>query len=298
MFSGGSLKKRHIAIGTGLLLVALGASAVSLGRVRGVPLIGRGLDVSVPATLAAGDAANLGAQAEVYYADNRVDGNRVQVTVEPGPTADEPTIRIRSSAAVDEPVVTVYLRAGCAGALSRRYVLFAEFVPDAPASGATLAAVSGSAAPAALTPIAAIVAGAATGPDPLPPAAASAVVASAVSLQASPAAVAVPPAPAAPAAASTPGGTAGRSGRAQGGRPSGCGACAVGCRQAARSRHRTFCRAGDRTCCQTRQQGGCPGRTRQACRCAGGRSGPPEAGGHSAFGGPFRPAAHRHRGHP
>ena len=198
------MKKRHIAIGTGLLLVALGASAVSLGRVRGVPLIGRGLDVSVPATLAAGDAANLCAQAEVYYADNRVDGNRVQVTVEPGPTADEPTIRIRSSAAVDEPVVTVYLRAGCAGALSRRYVLFAEFVPDAPASGATLAAVSGSAAPAALTPIAAIVAGAATGPDPLPPAAASAVVASAVSLQASPAAVAVPPAPAAPAAASTP----------------------------------------------------------------------------------------------
>lgn len=190
----GSLKRRHIAIGTGLLLVALGVNAVSLGRARGVPLIGRALDISVPATLAAGESANLCPQVEVFFSDTRVDANRVQVSVEPGSSADEPSIRIRSTVPVDEPVVTLYLRAGCAGALSRRYVLFAEFVPEATA-GANVVSMPAALAPVALSPIAALVTSAASGPDPVAAAPAPA------SVPAATAAAPVGGTPVAPAAA-------------------------------------------------------------------------------------------------
>ena len=81
------------------------------------------------------DAAALCVDAEVFYADNRIDSGRVSTRVESS-TASTATVRVRSSAAVDEPVVTVYMRIGCSQRVTRRYVLLAEQPGELPQQSA------------------------------------------------------------------------------------------------------------------------------------------------------------------
>ncbi|MCJ0763403.1 type IV pilus assembly protein FimV [Variovorax terrae] len=111
--------------------------ALSLGRARGATLIGRPLDLTVPVRLESGeDPSTLCFDADVFHADTRIDGGKVRTVVEPGASPQDVLVRIRSSAIVDEPVVTVYLRAGCTQKTTRRYVLLADLSSDAPASAA------------------------------------------------------------------------------------------------------------------------------------------------------------------
>lgn len=128
-----AMKMRFIAF-LGLMLLAAGSSmAMSLGRHGGATLIGRPLDIAVQAALEAqDDAANLCLDADVFYADNRLDISRVRVTLEKSASApSQALIRIRSSVLVDEPVVTIYLRVGCQLKTERRYVILAELVSEA-----------------------------------------------------------------------------------------------------------------------------------------------------------------------
>jgi pilus assembly protein FimV len=109
-----------------LVCAAVSSAAVTLGRSRGVALIGRTLDVAIPVTLdSPGQAADLCAEADVFHGDTRVDASRVTAQVEPGNGLNA-VLRVRSSFPVDEPVVTVYLRLGCSQKMMRRYVLLAE----------------------------------------------------------------------------------------------------------------------------------------------------------------------------
>lgn len=109
-----------------LLGVALSSAALTLGRSRGVALVGRALDVSIPITLdSSGQAGELCPEADVFHGDSRVDAARVSARVEAA-SGQNAVVRIRSSLAVDEPVVTVYLRLGCRQKVTRRYVLLAE----------------------------------------------------------------------------------------------------------------------------------------------------------------------------
>ncbi len=116
-----------------LLLVAFDSMALSLGRHRGVAIIGRPLDVSVQATLdVQDDFNNVCLEADVFYADRRLAGSAVRVTSEKVSSGvQEILIRIRSSALIDEPVVMVYLRAGCQQKTERRYVMLADLVSEA-----------------------------------------------------------------------------------------------------------------------------------------------------------------------
>lgn len=115
-----------------LLLTAASSKAMSLGKHSGATLIGRPLDISVQAVLEAqDDAANLCLEADVFYADNKLDKSRVRVTLEKPSSATQPAlIRIRSAVLIDEPVVTVYVRAGCQLKTERRYVSLAELVSE------------------------------------------------------------------------------------------------------------------------------------------------------------------------
>ena len=151
-------------VGIVLLCAAIGSSALTLGRLRGAALLGQPLEVEV--AVQAGpdeDVAGLCFQAEVFYADARVDPSRVRVKVEPAAQARGPSVRVLSSVKIDEPVVTVNLTAGCSQKTSRRYVVLAELASDmavvtpttstpapapAPAVNPALASRSGSAAPA------------------------------------------------------------------------------------------------------------------------------------------------------
>ena len=115
-----------------MLLAAANSMAMSLGRHRGAALIGRPLDLSVQAVLdAQDDISSLCLDADVFYADNKVDKSRVRVTAERvGAGTQDAVIRIRSSSLVDEPVVTMYVRVGCQQKTERRYVILADLVSE------------------------------------------------------------------------------------------------------------------------------------------------------------------------
>lgn len=122
------MKLRSKIVGVALLCFALGCQSLTLGRVRGVALVGRQLDVVVPVQIDAGeDAASLCFDADVFHGDTRQEASRVRVMIEPTTQAQSVNVRILSSAVVDEPVVTVYLRTGCEQKTTRRYVLLADF---------------------------------------------------------------------------------------------------------------------------------------------------------------------------
>ena len=106
---------------------------MSLGRHRGAALIGRPLDISVQAVLdAQDDIASLCLDADVFYADTRLDKSRVRVTVDKATSGSQDAIiRIRSTSLVDEPVVTIYLRVGCRQKTERRYVTLADLASEA-----------------------------------------------------------------------------------------------------------------------------------------------------------------------
>lgn len=137
-----------------LLLVFLlgGASsagmALSLGRSEGAPLLGRPLDMAIRVVL--DDAELLPAacvRADVFYSDSRVEHSRIRVSLEKTGSGGDTLIRIRSNAVVDEPVVTLHVRAGCATSTERRYVLLADPAPQqaAPPAPRTRLAVNPSA---------------------------------------------------------------------------------------------------------------------------------------------------------
>ena len=104
----------------------MSSAALTLGRSRGVALLGRPLDVAIPLTLdAPGQASELCPEADLFHGDTRVVAARVTARIEPG-TGLNAVVRIQSSMPVDEPVVTVYLRIGCSERFTRRFVLLTE----------------------------------------------------------------------------------------------------------------------------------------------------------------------------
>lgn len=114
-----------------LLLATLDVHALSLGRLRGAALVGQGLDVSVLVQPDPDESlSNLCLEVDLFHADARQDSGRVQVSFEPAAAGQPVNVRIQSSVAIDEPVVTLYLRAGCAQKTSRRYVLLADIASE------------------------------------------------------------------------------------------------------------------------------------------------------------------------
>ena len=144
------MNRRNKILGLLLLVSVLDAFALTLGRVRGAALVGRPLDLSIVAQLAPDEAAgSLCVEADVFYADTRQDSSRVRVVVEPG-AGQTANVRVTSSVPVDEPMVTIYLKAGCDQKITRRYVLLADVAsePASPLTSAQLPLVSVPLAPA------------------------------------------------------------------------------------------------------------------------------------------------------
>ena len=122
-----------------LLGFALDSAALTLGQVQGAALIGRPLNLSIPVSLGEGEAGDgFCATAEILQGSSRIDPGRVTVSVESDSRSGGARLRVRSSAAIDEPVVTINLQAGCAMKSSRQYVLLSD-MPAEPASPAITA---------------------------------------------------------------------------------------------------------------------------------------------------------------
>lgn len=122
---------RPIAAVCLLGLTALNAGAITLGAGRGNALIGRPLDWSIPVRLDSADDANaLCAEADVLFADTRLEPSRVNIRTTPGPDKNQVLLRVTTQSVVDEPVVTIVLRVGCAVKNIRRVVLLADLPTD------------------------------------------------------------------------------------------------------------------------------------------------------------------------
>ncbi len=114
-----------------LLGFALPSVALTLGQPQGVAWVGRPFDVVIPVSLAEGESRDaLCAEAELMHGSTRVDDRRVTVSVGAGATPNTVRLHVRSSVPVDEPVLQLTVRAGCAMNSSRQYVMLADMPSD------------------------------------------------------------------------------------------------------------------------------------------------------------------------
>jgi hypothetical protein len=135
-----------------LLGIWIGASSSShglqLGKHRGAAVIGQPLNVTIQATIDSPDELAAGClDADVFYSDNRLEKSRVRVSSEKAATGPQDyVIRVRSTIGIDEPVVTIYLRTGCAQKIEKRYVVLADVISES--AGGGFAALPAMSAPA------------------------------------------------------------------------------------------------------------------------------------------------------
>lgn len=122
---------RHLWLGCILLSSVMSSSAVTLGRHSGSAVLGRPLDVRVQAILAEGDSTDtLCVRPEVYFGDSMVPSGSLDVSVQRLTPDSQASIRIRSVAVVNEPIVTMQLTIGCQAPFSRRFVMLADPAPE------------------------------------------------------------------------------------------------------------------------------------------------------------------------
>ena len=112
---------------------ACNSSALTMGAVQGAVQIGHGLKLSVPVQMSEQEAReDLCFDADVLYGDNRLGSAQISVKWDEFSIGKATNVYIGTSVSVDEPVVTVNLRAGCLNRNTRTYVLLAELVLDRP----------------------------------------------------------------------------------------------------------------------------------------------------------------------
>lgn len=116
------------------LLAAAGqVGALTLGTAQGQVVIGRPLELVVMAGAGATDAATGQClQAEVHYGDSRLPAAEVTVTTLAPDESGTIRWRVRASQPVNEPIVTLQMRVGCANAYVRSYALLADQDSAAP----------------------------------------------------------------------------------------------------------------------------------------------------------------------
>lgn len=102
-----------------------GVHAQSLGTPSVTAWIGRPLEMTVPARFAGVGSGNECVQADVFFGDTRLPPGRVRATIL-GTDPQNKRVRIETDTLIDEPVVTVSVRAGCQGAITRSYTLLPE----------------------------------------------------------------------------------------------------------------------------------------------------------------------------
>ncbi|WP_156374725.1 hypothetical protein [Pseudorhodoferax sp. Leaf274] len=175
------MKLQHKLVGLGLLGVAVGSSALSLGRARGNVVLGQPLSLAVEVRVDQPEDATVQCfRVEVFHGDTLIESSRVRLVMQaPAAGAQEAVLRIRSSAVIDEPVVGLVLHALCGQGGSRRYDFLPEFPAELKAAAGpvdlsrTAPAPSAAAPPVAAAPLPPVEA-VRPAPAPAPPRAAAA----------------------------------------------------------------------------------------------------------------------------
>ena len=120
-----------------LLSLAIGfltsnASALSLGEAHGNVVLGRPIDLVFDIYTDPGTDLDITCiQASAQAGENTIDNSRMRISALPLIAGRPPSVQIRSSVAVLEPILTMRLSVGCSGSVvARSYDFFAE-VPTA-----------------------------------------------------------------------------------------------------------------------------------------------------------------------
>lgn len=126
------MKIRNTIVGLGVLAVVGHATAVSLGGSRGNAVLGAPLDLVFDVEPDAGqDLAAACVSATVMAGDTPISASKIRVVPLPQTAGRKPSVRLQVSQAIDEPVITVKLTAGCTGAVSRSYTFLADLPAQA-----------------------------------------------------------------------------------------------------------------------------------------------------------------------
>lgn len=124
------VRLRHAAATLFVLGFVVPASALTIGRPQGAAWIGKPLDIVIPLALDGSEVGgSLCPQVEVLQGDTTMDERRVSVSLEPGTAPDAPRLRVRTSRSVEEPFVTLTVKAGCSATSTRQVVLLADPPP-------------------------------------------------------------------------------------------------------------------------------------------------------------------------
>lgn len=115
------MKLRDLLILASGVAAASQVSALSLGNTQGNVQLGSPIDLVFQVMPDAGQTADSSCiAADVWMGDAAI--SRAQISLTPQGNA----IRLRTSTPVYEPLITVKLHAGCAGAIARSYTFFAD----------------------------------------------------------------------------------------------------------------------------------------------------------------------------
>lgn len=126
-----------LAMGTALFVTATQVVAVSLGATQGEVIIGRPLDLLVQSNITAAEAASgLCLDADVLFGDTRIAPSAITTAIQQMGAEGQRAIRITVSQPVNEPIVTVTVRAGCTSSFRRSYTLLADVEPALAAAAA------------------------------------------------------------------------------------------------------------------------------------------------------------------
>lgn len=124
-----NFKRVSAAVSAGMtLLCASGASySLGFGQPSSRAILGDTLRVTVPLRLEAGEEiANECMAADVFFGDDKLSAKAVFTEVMPGASSEQAVLRVSTSALINEPVVTVYLAAGCKSRITRKIVALAD----------------------------------------------------------------------------------------------------------------------------------------------------------------------------
>jgi pilus assembly protein FimV len=152
--------RRSTAWAVGVLLMGMGMPAWSLGFGRPVSraILGETFSVTVPVRLESAETLDDDClAADVFFGDDKLPSSVIKTTLLPGQGAER-TVRVSTTALINEPVVTLYVVAGCKAKVTRKFVAFADppmVAPATMAQGAAPVAVGGTALPGkdASTPV-------------------------------------------------------------------------------------------------------------------------------------------------
>jgi hypothetical protein len=130
-----NFKRVSAAVLAGMVLWPSGASwALGFGQPSSRATLGDTLRVTIPLRLEAGEeVSNECMAADVYFGEEKVKPIAVRAEVLPGGSSER-VLRVTTTALINEPIVTVYLAAGCKARITRKIVALAD-PPGMPTAG-------------------------------------------------------------------------------------------------------------------------------------------------------------------